>query len=156
MWTVLTSSKCTSEFVNKDHKSLLLPFPCSVNMNYLNLNVISVILSTVGRGPNQVTRPWVRYIFQMSAELIFCWSNVLCHIFQMETLVDTVKQRSTFFPSDIIAQQQNSRIWTAFFIYFIYHIAQGFLPLFQQKQHWQGGQWRCFFLLRIPSLRYNG
>ena len=52
---------------------------CSVKMNYHNLNVILVILSTVRGRPNQFTHP----IHLGPVH----FSNVWCHIFITETLV---------------------------------------------------------------------
>ena len=49
--------KVYSEFIKKIHTSLHPGLTCSVNMNYHNVNVISVILSTVSGHPNQVTYP---------------------------------------------------------------------------------------------------
>jgi hypothetical protein len=48
--------KVYSEFI-KICTSLHRGLTCSVNMNYHNVNVISVILSTVSGHPNQVTYP---------------------------------------------------------------------------------------------------
>ena len=53
MWTVILTSKCASELGKKDRPHIA----CSVNLNYYQLNVIYVILSTVGGRPNQVTNP---------------------------------------------------------------------------------------------------
>ena len=81
--------KASSVIIRSCVQSLHPQLACSVQINYNNLNVMYVILSTVGGSPNQVTHPMhmcpvnVSKIHSIKIRL----SNFQRHIFIMETLL---------------------------------------------------------------------